>query len=320
MTPQERFNLMMSRQSRFNWGNAYVPSVQAVPREAPKGSRISRLVSRKLGRTIHALSTPERVFTQFALFHPRLLDIHEQRVLWPYRSPHPLHGHPLHKGTFFTPVRGTTEIAQEIGFKHHEITVEQRDGTRLRLPFPYLGDLLLYLCGDGGVPYALNWSVKDRFAAFGERRFSASKTIVQQRKDREHAELRTELEEHYYASAGIRTVHMALDNFDSCVQGNLDLLHPMHGLSLAHDAELLNEFSYEVAQAVHRGDPVAYVAISYGKRWGARDEFITRIYQDIWERKLRVNLFEPILIDHPLNTEDKDVLDVYGECFLEVTP
>lgn len=320
MTPQERFSLIMSRQSRFAWGDLYLPSVLAVPREAPRGSRVSRLLSRKLGRTIHTLSTPERVFTQFALFHPKLVDIHEQRMLWPYRSPHPLHGHPLHKGVFFSPVRGTTEIAQEIGLKHHEITVDQPDGTRVRLPFPYQGDLLLYLCGDGGAPYALNWSVKDRFAAFGERRLSDSKTVVQQRKDREHAELRTELEELYYASAGIRTVHMALDNFDSCVQGNLDLLFPMHGLSLAHDTELLDEFSLEVAQAVHRGDPVAYVAISYGNRWGARDEFITRIYQDIWERKLRVNLFEPILIDHPLNTEDKDVLDVYGECFLEASP
>ncbi|WP_243667354.1 hypothetical protein, partial [Pseudomonas brassicae] len=87
MTLQERFALIRSRQAHFAWGDIYTPSVLAVPREAPKGSRISRMNSRKLGRAIHSLSTPEAVFTQLALFHPQLLDIHEQKMLWPYHAP-----------------------------------------------------------------------------------------------------------------------------------------------------------------------------------------------------------------------------------------
>ncbi|AKA83568.1 hypothetical protein VO64_3022 [Pseudomonas synxantha] len=53
----------------------------------------------------------------------------------------------------------------------------------------------------------------------------------------------------------------------------------------------------------------------YGQRWGRRDLFLTKIYKDIWERKLPVSLFDPILIDHPLVTDAPDVLRVYSSLF-----
>jgi hypothetical protein len=317
MNQQQKFDLITSRQARFEWGNTYIPSTLALPREAPKGSRVSRLNSRKLGRTLHALSTPERVFTQLALYHPDLFDLHEQKMLWPYGAAHPLRGHPLTKGTFPPPLRGTTEIAKEIGFKHHEVTVTMPDGVRRRIPFPYQGDLLLYLLDGAGRPYAVNWSIKDREAAFSERRLSSAKTPQQQRIDREHAEQRAELERAYYASAGIRTLQLSLESIESTVHANLDLLFAMHGLPLSQPLPLLEHFSDDVQGAVRRGDPVAYIALEYGARWGARDQFIARIYQDIWERRLLVNFFKPILIDHPFETEGGDLLEAYGCLFEE---
>ncbi|MCP2024270.1 UNVERIFIED_ORG: hypothetical protein J2Y76_005185 [Pseudomonas reinekei] len=320
MTPEERFALIMSRQAHFKWGETYMPSVLAVPREAPKGSRICRVNSRKLCRPIHALSTPEKVFTQLALYHPGLLDIHEQKMLWPYQAAHPLRGHPLIKGTFPPPVKGTMEIAKEIGFKHHEVVVTTPGGSRQKMPFPYQGDLLLYLMNSQGRLYAVNWTVKDRKDAFKERRCSAAKTPVQRKKDREHAELRATLEQKYYASAGIRTVQMSLDGLDPTVVANLDLLFAMHDLSLSHEQELLVEFSAAVEEAVRTGEPLAQIAIQYGARWGNRDQFLAKIYQDIWERKLPVNFFKPILIDHPLHTDGGDLLTVYGAFFQELEP
>ena len=307
----------MSRQSRFEWGDPYIPSTLALPREAPKGSRICRLNSRNLGRELHALSTPEKVFTQLALYHPNLLDLHEQKMLWPLSAGHPLRGHPLMKGTFPAPVRGTVEIAKELGFKHFEISVDMPDGSRPKIPFPYQGDLLLYLIGDEGIPYAVNWTVKDRKEAFGERRLSSAKTPVQQKKDRTHAELRAEMEKAYYASAGIRTVRVSLDELEPTVIANLDLLFMTHRLALTLDPALLDEFSAAIKEAVCDGEPLAYVAIRYAERWGARDQFIARIYQDIWERKLLINFFKPILIDHPLSLDGGDLLAVYGALFRE---
>lgn len=308
---------MRSRQYGFEWGQRYIPCTLALPREGPKGSRISRLNSRKLGRAVHALSTPEKVFTQLALYHPQLIDLHEQKMLWPVTSCHPLHGHPLTKGLFLPQITGTADIAKQLGFKHYEIAVDLPDGRRGKIPFPYQGDLLLYLLDPGGLPYAVNWTVKDRKEAFGERRFSSAKTPVQQSKDRIHAQLRTELERAYYASAGIRTVQVSLDAVDPAVVANLDLLFVTHQLPLTLNPTLLEDFSAAVMEAVKEGEPVAYVAIRHADLWGSRDQFITKIYQDIWERKLPVNFFQPILIDHPLSMDGGDLLDVYGALFQE---
>lgn len=317
MNMQQKYDLIMGRQGQFRWGDRYTPSTLAIPREAPKHSRITQLNSRKLGRAVHALSTPERVFTQLALYHPDLIDIHEQKMLWPYDFAHPLKGHPLAKGTFPPPTRGTTKIAKDMGFKHAEVTVHMRDGVSRRMPFPYQGDLLLYLLRADGTPYAVNWSIKDRDAAFAERRLSEAKTPVQQRLDQEYALQRAKLESTYYSSAGIRTLQLSLDTITKVVQANLDLIFPMHGLLLTHPPALLGDFSADVAEAVRLGNPVAYVALEYGARWGAPDQFIARIYQDIWERRLIVNFLKPFLIDHPLDTDGGDLLDVYGSLFQE---
>lgn len=315
MTPQKRMELIMSRQGRFEWGDTYIPATLAIPREAPKGSRISRLNSRRLGRAIHALSTPEKVFSQFALYHPNLIDLHEQKMLWPLSSGHPLRGHPLTKGHFLCPVTGTVEIAKELGFKHHEIGVDLADGRRVKMPFPYQGDLLLYLKDQEGIPYAINWTVKDSKAAFGERRITAAKNPVQQKKDRAHATLRTELEKLYYASAGVRTVQMSMDELSPTVIANLDLLFMTHELPLSLGPNLLDDFSSAVQEAAFAGEPVAYVAIRYAKCWASRDQFIAKIYQDIWQRKLLVNFLKPILIDQPLDMEGGDLLQIYASLF-----
>lgn len=320
MKPQERFSLIMTRQSRFEWGGEYVPSTLAIPREAPKGSRNSRLRSRKLGRTLHLLSRPEKLFTQLALYNPNLFELHEQKMLWPIHAPHPLRGHPLTKGTFPPPLSGTVEIAKDIGFKHYEIVMEDAEGNRRKMPFPYQGDLLLYLLNDDGAPSVINWTVKDDPLAFRERRSGKAKTAVQQKKDREHAELRGELERRYYASAGIRTVEVSRDLVSPVIQANLDLLFCMHDLDFSVGSSLLDDFGAEVADAVERGDPVAYIAIEYSARWGFRDQFIAKIYQDIWDRKILVDFNEPILIDHPIVTGGCDPLLEFGSLFEGIAP
>jgi hypothetical protein len=261
------------------------------------------------------MSGPEKMFAQLALYHPDLFELHEQKMLWPINAGHPLHGHPLTKGTFLPPLRGTVEIAKEIGFKHYEIVMEDKDGTRRRMAFPYQGDLLLYLLDSDGKPIAVNWTVKDQSKAFRERRRGSPKTPVQQRKDREHARLRGELERRYYATAGIRTVEVSLDLVSPIVQANLDLLFGLHQVLYSLEPALLADFSDEVANAVKRGQPVNAVANEYGARWGFRDQFIAKIYQDIWHRKLLIDFEEPILIDRPLITGGCDPLQAFGSLF-----
>lgn len=320
MKPQDRFALIMSRQGRFEWGQNYVPSTMALPREAPRMSRVCRLRSRKLNRTLNLLSGPEKLFAQLALYHPALFELHEQKMLWPVNAGHSLRGHPLMKGAFLSPLRGTVDIAREIGFKHHEIVLEDASGGRRKIPFPYQGDLLLYLLNSRGSPFAINWTVKDQSLDFRERRSSSPKTPVQQKKDREHAQLRLELERRYYASSGIRTVEVSRDQVSPTVQANLDLLFGMHDLDLSLEPALLEDFSRAVSDAVQTGEPVVYVAIEHSARWGFRDQFIARIYQDIWDRKILVDFNEAILIDRPLITGGCDLLQEFASFFEEGTP
>jgi hypothetical protein len=318
MNPLAVFNRILERQTWFEWGDIYIPSTLAVPKEAPKGSRVSRLNSHRLGRAVHALSTPERVFTQLALYCPNLIDLHEQKMLSPTPSIHPLQGHPSTKGIHLASVKGTMAIATELGFKHYEIGVNLSDDSRVMLPFPYQGDLLLYLKGNDGFPYAVNWTIKDKKKAFWERRLGNAKTPVQQKKDRVHAQLRAELEKAYYASAGIRTVQMALDELPETVIANLDLLFMTHGLPLTLCPTLIEDFENDVQEAVNQDKPVGFLAISYAKKWGSLDQFNAKIYQDIWNRKISVNFFEPILIDRALSMGGGDLLSAYGEFFQEV--
>lgn len=315
MISQRTLLRIVSRQGRFKWGDEYVPGMLAVPGEAPKGSRISRINSRKLGRTLHLLSTPERVFTQLALYHPLTFELHEQKMLHPGSHVHPLHGHPLALGLELKPVDGTISVASRIGYHHAKVVVESEAGERRWLPHPYLGDLLLYMHAKDGTPYAVNWTVKLSRMDFMERKRSTTKTPIQQKKDRDKAALRNILEKEYYLRAGIETVEVSMDMIDPVIIANLDLLYGYHGLNLDVKANILDDFSSEVNNAATAGNPVAPIAIKFGKRWGRRDLFLAKIYQDIWERNLKVDFSQPVLIDHPLNLGGPDILDIYGSLF-----
>lgn len=320
MTPQQKLKLMMSRQSKFRWGDIYVPATMAAKGEGPKNSRLCQLNSRKLDRTLQLLSIPERLFAQLALYNENLVDIHEQKILSPVPTVHPLFGHVETTGIDLPSIRGTLQIAQAIEMKHHKIVSEDDLGVRKWMPFPYQGDLLLYMRASDGHLYAVNWTVKDSAQAFGERNCGRVKSPRKQKQDEVHARNRARLEELYYLDARIRTVRLSLDLLDKNLIANLILLYGVHERVLDLDEILLSDFSEELLGAVERENPVAEVAIRYSLRWGRRDQFLTRSYQDIWYGRLPVCLFFPVLIDHPLQINGPHVLDVYGDWFREFEP
>ncbi|KPX19502.1 hypothetical protein ALQ08_200170 [Pseudomonas syringae pv. delphinii] len=316
MITQNTLKRLLTRQGGFRWGDTYVPGILAVPGEAPKISRPCRLNSRKLGRAMHLMSVPERVFTQLALFNPLVWDIHEQKILQVGPNVHPLFGHPLTVGMALPGVKGTLAVASRIGMTHARISANL-DGEITRLPYNYVGDLLLYLQAQNGQPYAINWTIKISGSDFHEKRRSEIKGLAHQKSDREKARLRHLLEREYYADAGIRTLALSLDDIPDMVVANLDLLYGYHDLPIDIDASLLNDYSAELLEKSVQGIPPALVAIEYAKRWGHRDLLLARIYQEIWCRKLLVNLNKPILVDKPLWIGGPDLLDAYVHLFEE---
>ncbi len=315
MNLERSLRRIFDRQSHFEWGDNYEAGIYAVRGEAPQGSRACRLNSRKLGRTLHLLSTPERVFAQLALYNSDVFELHEQKMLSPVPSVHPLQGHPLTAGMELRPVKGTSLVAEEIGLKHATAVMTYSDGERERVPHPYLGDLLLYIQPQNSPPYAVNWTVKLCALDFDEVARGSLKSLEQRRKDREKARLRHALEEEYYLSAGIRTVRVSRDMLDPVVVENLHTLYGYHDREIDLEPSMLKDFSQDIEHCVTHGEPLAPVAIRYGRKWGRRDLFLTKIYKDIWDRKLPVSLFDPILIAYPLKTDTRDVLQVYGSLF-----
>ncbi|MBD1601840.1 hypothetical protein, partial [Pseudomonas typographi] len=271
----------------------------------------------KLGRTLHLLSIPERVFTQLALFNPAVFEIHEQKMLHPGPQVHPLHGHPFALGLSLSPLTGTLAIAQQIGMDHAKVVVRTSSGGRKWSAYPYLGDLLIYIYDLGGAPYALNWNIKLSKFDFMEKRLTSVKSLAARRKDRESAELRLHLEELYYLSAKIRTLNLSLDDIDPIVVANLDQIFGLHDRPLNLDPQLLEDFSERLQDDFKTGNPLALAAINYGNKWGHRDQFIARIYQDIWNRVLPVDLFQYIQIDKPLGRVRCEVIDHYRNFFSE---
>lgn len=310
---------MVERQAGFQWGDKYQPSTFATTREGSRISRISRLNSARLGRALHLQSTSETLFAKFALYHPRVFDLHEQKMLFPVPHQHPLDGHPTIIGAELPYLEGTVSVARRIGFVHKQVIAELEDGSKVRAPYPYQGDLLLYLKDENSNPYAVNWNLKATPADFKEKSRSAVKTPQQQKKSKVNQVLRNELEEQYYASAGIRTHKLTPENLDSKFAANLNLIFSFHLKQYTVDSKVLNDYSLELQESLSAGIPLSIVAIQYSKKWGFRDQFISKIYRDIWDRKLLVNLFEPVRIDHALESQVVDALDLYKYLFAEDT-
>lgn len=314
----QRYQRMMARQSGFCWGMEYQPGIRAVRGEAPKGSRPSQLLSTRLRRVIHVLSTTERVFAQFGLYHPRLFELHEQRMLNPVSTVHPLYGHPLAVGMDLPPVLGTVEIAQALNCGHDWVLQVDEHGEPYVAPYPFLGDLLLFLRNDGGQPYCVNWTIKLDHRDFSEKNRTSIKSLNAQKRDRDKASLRQRIEREHYQAASIRTIELSREDLDQEFRFNLNFLFSWHGAPAIPDGTLGSDFDSEIKETILSGLPVNETVKSYSVRWGRQHEFLARLYQSIWERKISVDMFSPILIDSPFSIEFKDALDHYAHLFTEM--
>ena len=313
---KQRNERIVTRQAEFAWGMVYVPAIKATREEGPRGSRLSQLWSATLGRYVHLLSRAERTFAQLALYNPYLFELHEQRMLSPFTTVHPLHGHPRALGMSLPNLLGTVDILQE----EHPVYY-RRDGDRDAYPVPdlYVGDLLLFLQYPDGAPYCVNWNIKGERGDFSEQRRSDLKGFETQRKHRLKATRRQQTEREYYAAAGIRTLELSPECIDLNVRQNLNFLHKWQGHPFDPEAGIADDFDAEVKEAVCAGTPAAPIVSRYASKWGARDQFLGRVFQRIWYRALKVDLFSPLLIDRPFFPQTRDVLIEYRDLFAETS-
>lgn len=320
---ESKLRRIYQRQDQPRWWKDYLPAILATPQEAPNISRASMLTPGKLGgREFSALSTPELAFSLLALYHPWVKEIHEQKMLSPEPRPHPLMGYPGVVGIELPPVRGIVDVAERLGYidmlPRVHVTESTISDTRRSVVFPYIGDLLLFIQRPASNRiYCVNWSIKGKAGDF--KRPILKKGRNGRSPGRIQATLaRHEIEEVYYQDVGIHTLHLSGEDIDPHLFANLRqiFLHHRRELTLTTEQrkEILGRFRAALEACVAPMDVIPRLT---GAGRYTVDDCRTLLFQAIWYRKLRIDLFSPVVLDRPLRPEDRDALDVYADWFKE---
>jgi hypothetical protein len=276
---------------------------------------------------VHALSNPEKYCFALALYHPKLWEFHDQHVLYPSAKQHPLAAHSRFSSQAWPSTTGTFRIAKRLGLEHpmvwepknqsnpHHATLDELlDGEApgRHLPTPYQGDALLFMRDEFG-EYLLSWDVK---AKTGDHAQPGGEMIDQMRNGAtERAQARDEIYVEYMRELGIRIVRISLDDIPSNICSRL------HFLALAHTQpiDLPHAMVADLLGAFQLAIPKQQIPLEIINRHIKTDrQFIAAknlLQIAVWERKLRVDLRHPVLVDKPLVPESIDLLVEFGHLF-----
>lgn len=314
----QRLKTILNRQDPPCFGPKYIPSTLATRDEAPSKSIPSILKSSKLDRDVHVMSVPEKIVALLAIYNPMLEEFHEQKMLCRWESMHPMYGMPGIDASNLPAVMGTVHVAERLGYgnMHPVVFIEDPDnkGRKVRVAYPYQGDFLLFMKNDNNDIYCVNWAVKDSRQSFSEPRMG--KRWDKSPKNIQETLARNEIEENYYLDAGIRTQYMCGDEIDEYVASNMLQIYP----DTYHKVKLPNDCCELILSAFRSGMesdiPPCDVINSLLKRNVCTVEDARMLlFQAIWNREIRVDMFKPILLDYPLRPERVDVLEHYAAWF-----
>lgn len=315
----ERLLQIKRRQWQDRWSPHYVAAIFADPHEAPGISTAAILRPRKLGgRELHSLSFNETCAALLALYNPRCFEIFDQRVLSPTPRPHLLCGHPKADGIALPSFRGTLDVSERLGRFSKHPKVRAHDGPDPAdwpwVPFPFIGDLTLCLVDNEG-PYVVDWPVKDKYENFTRR--GPRRGTSRPDEDDSGTVARQQVQELYFLDAGIRTQPVVGCSIDFHVRCNLRALHlEVSAPAIVMEIARRDDLVHELNQAVGKDVPAFLTARRLSNLFRLAPEAVLSVlYEAIWSRKVRVDLFRPVLPDAPLRPEREDVLVRYGSWF-----
>lgn len=314
----ERLLQVQERQRHDRWSPDYVAGIFADPREAPGISTATILRPAKLGgRELHTLSFNETCTALLALYNPGCFEVFDQRSLSPTPRPHLLQGHPKADGRKLTPFKGTLDVTERLGRLAKHPKVLGRIGDRQEnwpwVPFPYFADLTLCLEDEHG-PYVVDWPVKDKEDDF--RRRGPGKGRSRPDEDDPAVVARTNLQEIYNADAGIRTHQVVGRSIDFHVRCNLREMFLDESYRTTIHAVARLDLIHELNASVGVDIPAYITARRLANSFKIQPrEVVAIIKQGIWSRQIRVDLFQPVLMDKPLRQETQDVLSRYADWF-----
>ncbi|CAN7393868.1 MULTISPECIES: hypothetical protein [unclassified Variovorax] len=308
-----RLKKVLSRQDPPSFGRDYIPSILATTAEAPTGSWALKVFWPKIGRYIHVLSKLELGILVIVLYCPWLFDIQEQRLLHFDERPHPLSGHAKASQVRLPPLPGALQVAEWLGLieQYPLVSCRDRQGNFVVIPSAWYADFLLFLEDVDGA-FCTNLDVKPSLEDFARdrRRFSPADQMLADAK----TQARHLIEEVRYSAGAIKTIQVAAeDELDWHVVENLRQILSWQKRRVeyteAQNAEII--CNYQAAMA--RGES-ALDAIYRMKKSGIgldTHQLKLALHRAIWNRQLRVDLFQPVLVDRPLRPQHEDVLHRY---------
>ena len=100
-----------------------------------------------------------------------------------------------------------------------------------------------------------------------------------------------------------------------CIRDSRQLfLHHRRPLGLTDEQkwEMLHKFGIALQERI---SPAEIITAYVERQRFSVEQCRSILWQAIWHRQLRVDLFRPLLINQPLHPETRDILDVYAEWF-----
>ncbi|MDD2932786.1 MAG: TnsA endonuclease C-terminal domain-containing protein [Methylotenera sp.] len=311
-----RIKSIYGRQLAPTWDQNYQPSILATRQEAPSHSSASKITFDKFHREIHLLSQPELHLCIFALHHPNIVGLQEQRILSPVPSVHPLSSFEGVDKLSLPSLQGTLNVAERLGFSeiHQKLKIKGKSGFH-EVTIPFIGDFLFAIAINDEIK-CLDWSVKSQQKNFTEIELYQFDKVNKNSNALAKLLARHQLEKVYYEDANIRTVFISEDQIDKNVLLNLRQIFLYHRRCKHLLADQRAELFHYFQTAIQSGIPPAEVVRKFElKGKYSPEESLSILYQLIWHRKIRIDLFQPILIDRPLEPEKKDVFEVYADFF-----
>lgn len=300
------------RQLPPKFGAQYQAAIRATPGEAPSRARCTIISSPYWNhREIHLLSHQELKACVLALYNPDVFDLHEQKILYPYAQPHPLAG--LEPCPAALPnFKGTVDVCARLGIqlKHPVIFMEAE---RRYVPFPFIGDLLLFL--DPKRPRLVNWSIKvsqHDFIRNPFRPFRKTRDMLGPAElDERHI-----IEITYYQDIGVETQLISGDAVPE------ELWHNLRDLfdSLKYPIPVSDEERVVAAEIFRKGvrdrTPGWRVLDQVRNLFSLTIQQTSALFrQEVWHRRVRLELYQPIDNTRPLLPETRDPLEEFSSWF-----
>lgn len=331
-----RERVLRRQPSASAWGPSYQTAIRAVPGEAPVGSSPSAFLHRPFQRLMHPLSKAEAVMHALALYNPSVWEAHDNHVLSPWPCEHPLASHPLYRSRPWPATRGTIQILNALGraSSHPRVPrlavalpaadtagpsgkddkptmTEISDGNQV---IPWIGDLLVFLRDESSDPWLVEWDIKSESGKHAQPwagDWRPGKNAAAEAK----AETREAAYAPYMADLGIPIHRVAADQIPPVLGANLVRLCQRYGHEVALPPTLIGELTDAFRDALRTGElPIdAIRRLVPGHR---EQQAATRVLDHcVWERRIAVDLWQPLLIDHPLRPERVDVLQHFSNLF-----